>query len=115
MAPINPKFSVLEQFIFTCRGATIMTDYPIIANCNYESAEDTAIHEIRKAVDAGLTDDQNLLDAMDELESVLTRHAEDGGMIATQACAQAEAAVLAAWTDEVRDAVEAMRLSRCSG
>jgi hypothetical protein len=92
-----------------------MTAYPIIANCNYESADDTTIHEIRKAVDAGLTEDQDLLDAMSELESTLERYADDGGMIATQACERAEAAVLAAWTDEVRDTVEASRRSRYSG
>ena len=56
-----------------------MTDYPIVANCNFESRDDQDgkdIHEARKAIDAGLTDDVNLVEAMEELEEALTEHAD---------------------------------------
>ena len=48
--------------------------YPIIANCNYESADsaaDAMIHEARKAVEAGLTQDDDLIEALDALKSKL--------------------------------------------
>lgn len=88
------------------------TDYPIIANCNYESADDDTIHRIRIAVDKGLTDDEALVEALDDLEETLEEHAESADMLSTQACERAEAAVLAAWTDEVRAAVEAAQRAR---
>ena len=55
--------------------------YPIIANCNYESADDTTIHQIRLAVESGLTNDADLVEAMDHLEETLSEHADDDGEI----------------------------------
>jgi len=89
----------------------MVTAYPIIANCNYESADDTTIHTIRKAVDAGLTENANLIEALDSLEETLTEHAESDSEVSVKACHNAEAAVLAAWTDEIIDAVEAARIA----
>jgi hypothetical protein len=88
------------------------THYPIIANCNYESSEDTAIHEIRIAIDRVLTTDQDLLDAMEALENTLSEYACDESVDAKEACADAERDVLAAWTDEIQAEVESERKSR---
>lgn len=88
-----------------------MSAYPIIANCNYESADDTTIHEIRKALDSDLTDNADLIAAMDALEETLSQYAEDDGQIAVTACRDAETAVLAAWTPEVADEVRANRIA----
>lgn len=89
-----------------------MTTYPIIANCNYESAEDTTINTIRKAIESGLTDDADLLAAMQCLETTLAECAEQSDELSVRACREAEETVIEAWTDEVRDAVEATRISR---
>ena len=90
----------------------MMTNYPIIANCNYESATDTTIHQIRLAIDAGLTDDGDLLGAMEILEETCAEHAESYSEAADKACAWAEARVLRAWTNGVREAVESERRRR---
>jgi hypothetical protein len=85
------------------------TDYPIVANCNYESADDSdalLIHEVRKAIDAGKTDDQALLEAMESLEATLEKYADRGDQVAIEACLRAERAIREAWTDEIAGAVE---------
>ena len=87
-----------------------MTIYPIIKNCNFEAG--SVIDDARCAVDDGLVDDGPLLEALDELERVLTADAEDERPAAEERCAVAEAAVEAAWTAEVREAVHAARRSR---
>lgn len=89
------------------------TRYQIIANCNYESADgDTrAIHEIRRAVDLGLTYDEALYDALDELERVLEKWADSEAAHEIDKCYEAERAVLAAWTEEVQEEVRAARLA----
>ena len=88
------------------------TQYPIIANCNYESAEDTTIHEIRLAVDAGLTDDPMLLDALDALEATLTEDACEENPYAVGRCNEAERDVLDAWTETIQATVTETRQSR---
>lgn len=88
------------------------TAYPIIANCNYESADDTTIHQIRKAVDNGLTDDADLLVALSALEETLSEHAESDSLASTRACKAAERDVLAAWSDDVQAAVNAEQIAR---
>ena len=90
------------------------TKYPIVANCNYESGDERAreIHSARKAIDAGLTADADLLDAMTALEETLGEYSERSDMVAAEACREAEAAVLAAWTDDVCEAAQAERESR---
>lgn len=92
--------------------------YPIIANCNFESRDDEtgrAIHEIRKAIEAGLVDDESLAYAMDGLESTLEDHADSGSDRSVALCREAESDVLRAWTSEVQASVEEARLVRyCS-
>ncbi|MHB8397397.1 MAG: hypothetical protein ACYDCI_00460 [Candidatus Limnocylindrales bacterium] len=93
-----------------------MSSYPTIAGyCNYTSAADRTIHQIRKAIDTGLTHDDALVAAMGALESTLHDHAESSAPSSVRACDSAETAVLAAWTTDVRDAVEAERRSRWAG
>ena len=94
-----------------------MSNYPIIANCNYESADNTAIHQIRLAIDKGLADDDNLIAAMDHLEEALTDELDENGeyqrgAMSAEILDAAEAAVLAAWTEEAASAVDAERIYR---
>lgn len=89
--------------------------YPIIANCNFESRDDDegrAIHEARKAAESGLTEDADLIEALESLEETLAEHAESGSEVSVKACEAAEAAVVAAWTDEVQAAADRVRESR---
>jgi len=86
--------------------------YPIIANCNYESSDDPTIHKIRLAIESGLTLDSELLSAMGRLEVVLGRDADDGSVRAQQACRDAEAMVVSAWTSAARSAIETRREAR---
>lgn len=91
------------------------TNYPIVANCNFESRDDErgrTVHAARKAVEAGLTDDADLIAALDGLEDTLAEYAETDNTIATEACRGAERAVADAWTAGVREAVEAARIAR---
>lgn len=77
-----------------------MASYPIINNCNFESRDDAAaraIHAARKAVESGRCDNSAVMESLDHLESVLTDHADDGGVESVQICRRAEAAVVAAW------------------
>ena len=92
-----------------------MTSYPIIANCNFETRDDAegkAIHEARKAVESGLTDDADLLSALDALEAVLTEHADNGSVSSVALCDDAEQAVVAAWTADVQAACDRTRSER---
>jgi len=55
-------------------------NYGIIANCNYESSDDLHyVHEARLAVESGQMDDQNLCEALDDLEKALTEELDDNG------------------------------------
>lgn len=86
--------------------------YTTIRNCNFAPREDVVgqtIHAARKAVEAGLTTDADLIDAMDELESTLTEYADSGSAIAVEACRDAESAVIIAYTQDVRDEIDAAR------
>jgi ClpP class serine protease len=88
-----------------------MTTYPIIANCNFSSRDDEqgkAIHAARQAVEAGLTDDAGLIDALGDLEDTLAEYAESDSVTAVQDCRYHEAAVLTAW-NVVREQIEAER------
>lgn len=84
--------------------------YGIIHNCDYESSD--PIMQACDAVEAGLTDDADLVAALDALEEKLGEHAGDGYAYAIGACRYAEGEVLAAWTEDVRAAVEVERESR---
>lgn len=94
------------------RKGETMNQYPIIANCNFESRDDTTIHDIRLAIESGLTRDSNLIETMDTLESTLTEHAETNSVGAVEACDAAESNVLAAWTTAVQEDVEDARQER---
>lgn len=84
-----------------------MTTYPIIANCNFESRDDAegkAIHAARKAVETGRCRDAALIEALDDLESVLTDHADGGSERAVRICNEAERVVVTAWTSAKSEA-----------
>lgn len=87
--------------------------YPIISNCNFSDREPGErgweVNKARKAIEAGLTRNEELLDAMDALEETLGEYAEDESEHAIRACRDAEDAVSAAWTDEVQEEVDAAR------
>jgi hypothetical protein len=89
--------------------------YPIIANCNFETRDDErgrAIHAARKAAEAGLTTDADLLAALDALEETLTEHAESQYADGMEACRVAERGVESAWTPAVQHAAEEARQDR---
>lgn len=93
------------------------TSYPMAANCNYESADDTTIHQIRQAIDTGLTDDETLLSAMADLENALLSELSDSGdyvrgALSAERLNDAEAAVTSAWTSEVQTSVSEEKESR---
>lgn len=91
------------------------TTYGIIANCNFENRDDAAgkaIHAARKAVESRLTTDAELVAALDSLEETLAEHAESGDVNSVEACREAEAAVVAAYTLEVRAEIESTREAR---
>lgn len=74
--------------------------YPIIRNCNFESRDDAegkAIHAARKAVESGQCDWPSVIDAMEDLESVLLEHAESGSEKSMRLCNEAEQAVVDTW------------------
>lgn len=90
--------------------------FPIIANCNFESRDDEqgkAIYKAWKAAEAGLTDNEALFDALDELDTVLAEHADSDNVLSIEACREAEEAVVKAWTEEIQEEVESARQSRC--
>jgi hypothetical protein len=88
--------------------------YSIIRNCNYD--RDSIIMLATEAVRAGWTDDadeaevETLIEALDDLEEVLAADASDPSPAADARCQAAEAAVEAAWTPHIRDAVDAERI-----
>lgn len=88
-----------------------MNTYPIISNCNFESRDDArgkAIHAARLALEAGLSADSDLLDAMDSLEDTLAEHAESSDVDSVDACRAAEREVERAYL-AVADAIESTR------
>jgi len=90
------------------------TSYPTVCNCNYESSDDSTIHEARLALDRGLTSDEALSDAMEALEAVLTDELSESGEYqhgaeSEQAIDEAEGAVRRAWTEAVQAEVKAER------
>lgn len=77
-----------------------MTNYPIIANCNYEcsTGRGLRIHEARLAVDAGEVN-ASLVDALDDLEVILAEHSDSGDVDSVNICTKAEIAVVRAWNE----------------
>ena len=96
------------------------TIYPTIANCNYESTDcptGQLVHQARVAEDAGLADDAAITEALDDLEETLDAEMTDDGepcrgVVSCERIGAAEAAVAAAWTDDLRAAVERRREER---
>ena len=97
------------------------TQYPTIRNSNFESldAEDACapIHDARLAVDGNLTDDSDLIGALDNLEVALEDEVTESGELRRGAVSEeiletAEGEVLAAWTDAVQEDVLAEQQSR---
>lgn len=76
------------------------TAYPITANCNFESRDDAegkAIHAARKTVDSGRCDCSAVIEALEDLEGVLTDHADSGSEESVRLCGDAEQAVASAY------------------
>ncbi len=67
--------------------------YPVILNCNYDSAGTEEAEIILAALDS---DDAGVRAALRDLEEVLTEHACSESLPSREACEDAEAAVLAA-------------------
>ena len=95
-----------------------MATYPVIGNCNYESADsetERAVHAARLAVEAGYTEDETLVEALADLEATLITEAPEGefrrGQVSREAIESAESAVAEAWTDDVQDAARAKRIA----
>jgi len=86
------------------------TAYGIIANCNYETGD--PVLAATRAVESGLTDDADLVAALDALEETLGEYACNEYAHAKESCRKAERAVLAAWTTEVQASVDEARFAR---
>jgi hypothetical protein len=89
--------------------------YLILANCNFADRDDEIGKAIQAAVNAvrrGETTDEGLIDALDRLEAVLEQYADEVDVESIRRCEDAERAVAAAWTDEVRDAADEVRRRR---
>ena len=77
-----------------------MATFPIVSNCNFASRDDStgrAIHRARKAVEAGRVTDERLIEALENLEDVLTEHADSQYAEQMELCRAAEREVGAAW------------------
>lgn len=88
-----------------------MAAYPITANCNFDTDAypRRSVHDARKAVEAGLTRNAALVAALDNLEEVLSKYADDHHMLAIEACREAEDEVINAWTEEIQAEVHVAR------
>ncbi len=85
-------------------------NYPIVANCNFESRDDAtgkAVHCAREAIDATLTFDCDLIDAMQDLEKTLDEYGDKFDVVSQEYCEEAEQGVASVWIDRVAGEVEA--------
>lgn len=87
-----------------------MKTYPIIGNCNYESSASPKAEIILAAtgaVEGSLTNNSDLVAALDALEETLAEDSESDNVLAINRCRAAESDVVSAYNAIIDEIISA--------